>query len=446
MNGSDLEKELELQGLLLDAATDSIFLHDLYGNFIYVNDRACKARGYTKQELLAMNLQQLDSQDYIPLIKPRLRELTEKGEIIIESAHICKNGTVMPVEIHARLIEYQGRQLVLSIIRDITERKRSEEKYKTILRTATSGFWLVDTQGRLLDVNNAYCDIIGYSRDELLQMNIQDLEVIEDTEETTRHIERIIKAGWDRFETRHRRKDGRLIDVEVSVNYISLEDGRFVGFLRDITEQKHLERALAESVSMERRKVGAELHDGLGQILTGMAYMCKATEQQLFNKHMPEYKDLEKIKELLNEAIKLVKDISTGLIPLGIETPSLERALSQLAANTEKIYKIRCKFTSFITVPIQDRIINEELYFIACEALINAVKHGRAQNIFLTLRSGYSISLVIEDEGIGFPEGVNYNKGMGLRIMRYRAGIIGASLEISSSKDGKTTVSCSLNQ
>lgn len=338
MNGSDLEKELELQGLLLDAATDSIFLHDLYGNFIYVNDRACKARGYTKQELLAMDLHQLDSQDYIPLIKPRLRDLTEKGEIIIESAHVCKDGTVMPVEIHARLIEYQGRQLVLSIIRDITERKRSEE------------------------------------------------------------------------------------------------------------EQKSLERALAESVSMERRKVGAELHDGLGQILTGMAYMCKATEQQLFNKHMPEYKDLEKIKELLNEAIRLVKDISTGLIPLGIETPSLERALSQLAANTEKIYKIRCKFTSFITVPIQDRIINEELYFIACEALINAVKHGRAQNIFLTLRSGYSISLVIEDEGIGFPEGVNYNKGMGLRIMKYRAGIIGASLEISSSKDGKTTVSCSLNQ
>lgn len=338
MSGSDLEKELELKGLLLDAASDSIFLHDLYGKFIYVNCTAHKTRGYTKQELLAMDLHQLDSPAYVPLIKPRIKDLTEKEEITFESAHVCKDRTAMPVEIHARLIEYQGRKLVLSIVRDITERKRAEE------------------------------------------------------------------------------------------------------------EQKSLEKAIAENISLERRKVGTELHDGLGQILAGMAFMCKATEQRLFNRLMPEYKDLIKIKELLNDAIKLVKDISLGLIPLGIETPSLESALSQLAANTEKIYKVNCEFSPFITVPVQGRIIKEELYFIACEALINAVKHGRARNIFLTLRSGYSLSLVIEDDGIGFPEGVNYNKGMGLRIMKYRAGILGASLEISSSKDGKTTVSCSLNQ
>lgn len=444
MNSSALEKELELKGLLLDAATDSIFLHDLYGNFIYVNERAYKERGYTKQELLAMNLKQLDTPDYVPLIKPRIKELMEKGEIRIESAHIGKNRTAMPVEVHARLIEYQGRKLVLSVARDITGRKRAEEEYKTILSTATNGFWLVDTKGRLLDVNKAYCDILGYSRDELLHMSIQDLEAVEKPEETALHIQRIMKAGWDRFETTHRCKDGRLIEIEVSSNYMPFEGGRFVVFLNDITEKKSLERALAESASLERSKVGTELHDGLGQILTGMAFMCKATEQKLFDKKLPEYNDLKKIKELLNEATKLVKNISNGLIPLGIDPPCLEGALSRLAANTEGIYNVSCKVASFITVPIQDRTLNEQLYFIASEALANAVKHGRAQNISLTLRSGDSISLVIEDDGMGFPEGVNYNKGMGLRIMKYRAGIIGASLEVSSPKSGKTSVSCSL--
>lgn len=338
MNSCNLEKELELKGQLLDAVTDSIFLHDLYGEFIYVNDSACKARGYAKQELLAMNLSQLDTPEYVPLIKPRLKDLTEKGEIIIESAHLCKDRTVLPVEIHARLIEYQGRKLVLSIVRDITERKHTEE------------------------------------------------------------------------------------------------------------EQKSLEKAIAENISVERRKVGTEIHDGLGQILAGIAFMCKATEQQLFNKHMPEYKDLKKIKELLNEAIKRVKDISKGLIPLEIETLGLEGALIRLAANTESIYYVSCKFTSFITVSIQDMTINEQLHFIACEAINNAVKHGRAQNISITLRSNDCISLVIADDGVGFPEGVNYNKGLGLRIMKYRAGIIGASLEINSSKYGKTLVSCSLKR
>jgi PAS domain S-box-containing protein len=101
--------------------------------------------------------------------------------------------------------------------------------------------------GRFLDVNDAYCQLIGYSRDELLTMSISDVEALERPEETTQHVQRIMETGGARFETRHRCKDGRLIDLEVSVNYTKIGNERLFVFLRDITERKRMEKALKGS-------------------------------------------------------------------------------------------------------------------------------------------------------------------------------------------------------
>jgi len=122
----------------------------------------------------------------------------------------------------------------------ITGRKGKDE-YKTIIQAAMDGFWLLDMEGRFLDVNDAYCRLIGYSRDELLKMSIPDIEAIETPKETAARIARIKEVGGDHFETRHRRKDGRIIDVEVSVNYIDVDGGRMFVFARDISERKQAE-------------------------------------------------------------------------------------------------------------------------------------------------------------------------------------------------------------
>ncbi|TNC96029.1 MAG: diguanylate cyclase/phosphodiesterase with PAS/PAC sensor(s) [Gallionellaceae bacterium] len=120
-------------------------------------------------------------------------------------------------------------------------RENEEERYKTIVRTALDGFWLVDAQGYLCGVNDAACELSGYRREELLGMHISDLEASEAPEETASHIERIIASGSDRFETRHRCKDGHHIDVEVSTNFIASNGGRFFAFLRDISARKRVE-------------------------------------------------------------------------------------------------------------------------------------------------------------------------------------------------------------
>ena len=123
--------------------------------------------------------------------------------------------------------------------------RHNEQRLRSILQTSMDSFWIVDTEGRFLEVNDAYCRLIGYQHEELLKMRIRDVEGMESAEDTARHIREIMAKGYDRFETRHRRKDGQLLDVEVSVNFISEREGdRFFVFMRDITERKRSEEAL----------------------------------------------------------------------------------------------------------------------------------------------------------------------------------------------------------
>jgi len=153
------------------------------------------------------------------------------------------------------LLEGIGSHIGAALMRKQAEEalRASEERHRAILETAMNGFWLVDIQGRLLQVNEAYCRMSGYSAQELLAMRIPDLEAAETADETAAHIQTLMALGEDRFESRHRRKDGSMFEVEVSVQYRPSESGQFVVFLRDVTERKRaeqqLDRARSEAVT-----------------------------------------------------------------------------------------------------------------------------------------------------------------------------------------------------
>ena len=148
----------------------------------------------------------------------------------------------------------------LKKLKEVESRKQIEEsasRHQSILQTAMDGFWLTDIKGQLLEVNNSYCSMSGYSEDELLAMRISDFEAIENPETVNTHMQKIIAKGSDRFESKHRRKDGTVFDVEVSVQFRNEGGGQCVAFLRDITERKQAEKALRDSEAFLKTLINA---------------------------------------------------------------------------------------------------------------------------------------------------------------------------------------------
>jgi len=193
--------------------------------------------------------------DFLKCVHPDDRELVRKAadsirkrgrDVSIEHRIARPDGTVRWVRHTGGVIrDERGKAINLAgIIQDVTEARDSESRYSRILKTSLDGFWITDMKGRLLEVNESYCRMSGYTRRQLLRMSIKDVVVDEKPAETISHIKKVEKEGADRFEGIHRRKDGSTLDVEVSVTFLDSEGGRLVVFLHDITERKRAESAL----------------------------------------------------------------------------------------------------------------------------------------------------------------------------------------------------------
>jgi len=238
---------------LVDMAGDAIISVDRKGTILTWNPAAASILGYSASEAVGANaLDLIFPGEPALLIKGEQKKAGSKNMAAdvgskLETVARRKRGEVFPVEVSMSLKRVAGEWMGTFIIRDISERTARETEYRTIISTALDSFWLADAQGHFLDVNQSYISSIGYSYDELMNMSVSDVEATERPDEILKRIDNIIKVGIDRFETRHRRKDGGILDLEVSVNYLPLKDGRFFVFARDITDRKWREAALQES-------------------------------------------------------------------------------------------------------------------------------------------------------------------------------------------------------
>ena len=223
-------------------------------------------------------------------------------------------------------------------------------------------------------------------------------------------------------------------------------DGSVVAVVRDVTDRETLEKEVVESSNRVQMRIGQDIHDGLGQHLTGISFLSRALEKNLAAKGLPEATEAGEISKLVIEALSQTRNLARGLFPVEVESDSLSPSLKDLARTVEQIFNISCTVECEDGVMMRDKVVSTHLFRLAQEAVNNAVKHGRAHRVTIRLEQvDGRLILRIVDDGIGIPkEGIKRN-GLGLRIMTYRAQKVGGTLDITPGEAGGTVVSCTFN-
>jgi signal transduction histidine kinase len=215
----------------------------------------------------------------------------------------------------------------------------------------------------------------------------------------------------------------------------------FTGFIRDIADRKQLEKEILEISEREQRRIGRDLHDGLCQHLAGLELMSQVLEQKLVRRSKAAAAKAADIAKNVRDAIGHTRLLARGLSPVTLDSEGLMSALHELALNTEKIFHVTCRFDCNPPVLVSDHAAATHLFRLAQEAVSNAIKHGRAKRILIRLKERHGrLTLSVIDNGLGLPARLRRSKGMGLRIMQSRAGMIGGTLSIERNAAGGTSV------
>jgi PAS domain S-box-containing protein len=425
----------------------------------YVSPQIQEALGFSQEEWLEDPIrwyQQIHPDD-------KQRWSVEAAEMFLSgkplrSAYrvLARDGRTVWFHCEAKMIRRKdGRPwFIHGVGFDITELKRVEEALQeernvvsAILHTVGALVVVLDPEGRIIRFNRTCEQTTGYSFAEVQGKYFWDLCVTPQEAERFKIIVEQLRTGPNAQDyetawiTRHGARrviawSGTLLPSEGANSYI-------IATGIDITERKRLEKAILEVSAEEQRRIGQDLHDGLGQHLTGIAFMSKAQEQKLTEQGLPEAADAARIVGLVNEAIHKTRELAHGLLPVVADAHGLMSALKRWAAEAQDLFRISCEFRCDLPVLIHDPSVSTHLYRIAQEAVNNAMRHGQAKKILICISAqrGHG-RLVIEDDGQGFSESATGYSGMGLQIMNYRARMIGGSLKVQTGRGQGTTITC----
>ena len=317
--------------------------------------------------------------------------------------------------------------MVIQRHRDTERLRASEARYRALAETCPDAV-LVHARGNIVYANRATADLL----------HLQDAASI-----VSQPLDRFVRPECQRDVLAHRsgmlaarlnRADGALIYVEIAATQITMDERpRTLLVCRDVTERLTLEHELLDVVSREQTHFAHDLHDGLGQQLTGMALFLRGMTNQVVPR-LPELSaDFERINALVSKSIEDTRRLAAGMSPMAVERAGLRGALAGLATQTEELYGLQVfrEIDSLRSVALDPSVV-EHLYRIAQEAVGNVGRHAGATQLTMAAHIvGSELSLSIADDGLGLPEPTNWGAlpgGLGLRIMRYRAQRIGGTL------------------
>ncbi|NQV22932.1 MAG: PAS domain S-box protein [Rhodopirellula sp.] len=446
--------------LLAENSADFVVMNHVDGRRLYVSPSYYRRTGWTPEEIQSTDWRTRVHPDDLEIVEAA-RTANLRGETTrLEYRSLCKDGAWIWLDSRCQPVQGADGETETLVLwaRNISERKLAEqrvhdreERLRAILNTAADSVVTIDQQGIIESVNRMTEQMFGYSKAELIGQNIRMLMPSPYREEHDGYIARYLETGENRIicisrEATGRRKDGSIFPVDLSVSAVD-HLNLFTGIVRDISGRKLLEHEVLEIASEEQRRIGQDLHDGVGGELTGLGIIADTLSQALSRgEPLAMAQDLtQQILRGLKQAIAQVRTLSYGLVPVEQVPHGLMDALRDLVERTCRVNEIDCSFDCPNDVLCEDPEVAKQLFHIAQEALTNAVRHGKPQHLQISLeRNGNLATLKIHDDGCGFASAKTRQTvtSLGLRSMQYRASQIGARLEIQSSPGNGTLIIC----
>jgi two-component system sensor histidine kinase UhpB len=432
----------------------------------------------------------------------------EKGldvPFIIVSGHITEDTAVaaMKAGAHDYVMKDKLARLAPAIAREMRDaevrrEQRAAEKdlweeqafRAAIENCIPSGIAVVDLDGKQSYVNPAFCQMVGWTEAELLGRKPPfDYWPSEERDSITAALAKVVEGEVPPYglELRLCRKNGERFDILMLMTPLKDSFDNLTGWLSSITditlrkqaedalrrsheelevrvrqrtaelsaassqlqaalaERRRLENELLEITDKERRRIGLNLHDDLGQKLTGIALMSKGLQVRLARAGGEAAEEAARIHSLIQETMTQARELSHDLVTLDLPEKDLAAAMEGMVSHVKRTFNIACRFYCETKVPVLEPNTVSQLYKITQEAVTNAIRHAKAKNVEIHVSNGADrLLLSIRNDGAPFPPVVSANAGLGLRIMSYRAQLIGAALHIKPGEREGAVVTCSL--
>lgn len=401
------------------------------------------------------------------VIETVLGTFDDEGELLRIKGYVFDDTTS---KLAAARMQRRNAELEEVVSHRTQALREKHEHLEAIWNSAFDAIITIDSRGQIETANLAAEKMFGYCNAEMIGQNVNMLMPSPFREEHDGYLRHYRETGHARILNVPRelvgcRKDGSTFPIDLSVTQVD-HSGYFTGVIRDISERKELQAHVLESAAEEQRRIGRELHDGTGQELTGLSLVAgtllnlmiavpvKESEGQIV-RQLDEASFtricviVKRLNQKLSEANRLVHQLSHGIMPVQIDAEALRSALDELAASIHAPPTVSCSFDCPLPVMAASNTTATHLYRIAQEAVNNALKHSQADQICISLRqNGGQIVLEVSDNGVGIDAAdsrvavTRKGRGMGLRTMQYRAGMIGGTLHIERRETGGTLVRC----
>lgn len=422
----------------------------------FVNQALCGMLGYSAEELIDQSPALLLGDQFDMAFVNT--ELASKGYFRGELVYQTSTGAQLDVELYINILQLPGLDRIryVAVQRDISDRKQAEralreqqERLRAILDSALDVIVTIDGWGIVRDCNFAIESVFGYTVDEVIGRNISMLMPSPYREKHDSYLRRYRDTGESRIigrtrEFRARHRDGHSFPISLSINRVD-GLGLFTGIIEDVSELRKLQRQVLGAAEDVQRYIGQALHDGPQQALAGLSLVARGLALDLGHEGSAHGAAVAKLADELKQANSDIRLLAQGLVPVYPGSDGLADSLAALSQKTSEDHDLIVEFHCPEPVDIQDSYTASQLYLIAQEAIMNAVKHARADRIRISLLcQGQGLLLRVEDNGIGIDAANRAVAGLGMHIMPYRAATIGATVVVSRVATGGTLVSCEL--